>query len=269
MTSIWKDVLDSILSFACGPVEPHDPDIMHIGCIDAREKAGGNFAYADDAARVTEISAVIPPYGSAPTNIRAKFSFSALTDISRIKVVGHSFCGGAKIAIQNPDISCIRDENISNVVQHIETSGIDLPFLQQNFLSACQGNVDLAADLLSRHLALTSIANISQYPSVAQKVNDDSVVLVPLYHVMKEGQGESGHLEIFDALDHRWKVISPDVIRDFSKENCDVARSLEYRKVDCVNRNGKPISLKLPLHIAAHVVNHRDVYQPNAHRVFV
>lgn len=250
----------------------HKPHSMCVACIDGRERGGGNFKYDDNAIRVTEIAAVIPPYEIAPHNTRAKFSFRKLKGVSTIKVVGHSFCGGAQTAIAHPRVDEAPDNEVADIVQSLADSGADLPRLRDAFIKACEGNTVYAANLLSRHLVLVSLDNISGYPHINEQIISRQLDVIPLYHMLKEGTGEPSHLERFDVARQRWIKIEQSLITNMCErpDNCEscstchatIEKSLSWVPVESVNDNGGVEMVDVPFHIARLIEERRSFYQP-------
>ncbi len=253
----------AIANFSGQIVEPHDPQIMCITCIDGREKAGGNFAFGNNAIRVTEIAAVIPPYEHAPNNTRAKFSFRKLKEVSVIQVTGHSFCGGAQTAIAFPDVDNPPDEEVRDIVQSLADSGADIPCLCAAFLNACEGDASNAANLLSRHLVLVSLDNISRYPHVHHQIEDGKLETLALYHEMNQSTGKRSHLERFDFETQEWVKAGSNAFAHVWK---GVGPSLDWVKTPYMQENGQVGEVALPSHIAGHVKRHMAQFQPRLFR---
>lgn len=268
-------VIRAIEGFNSRAFEPHHPDIMCITCIDARERAGGNFAFEDNAVRVTEISAVIPPYESASYNTRAKFSFRKIKNVSAINITGHSFCGGAQIAISHPDASQAPDPEVRDIVQSIADSGADLVRLRDSFMRACEGNVVHAANLLSRHLVLVSLYNVSRYPYINEQIMTNKLDVIPLYHMLKEGSGEISHLERYDVDQRSWVRLPENTSTHMCDrpDNCGSCQSCHATietSLDWVPLNtlidGEIAVTEVPLHISRLMRGRQEFYQPQLHQ---
>lgn len=263
--------LSALAGFNGRTFEAHHPDIVCVTCIDAREKAGGHFDFGDNAVRVTEIAAVIPPYRDAPYTMRAKFSFAKIKNVSTIKINGHSFCGGAQAAIANPDLALITDLEVRDIVHSVTVSGIDLPRLTKAFTRACEGNTIQAANLLSRHLTLVSLDNASQYPNVNSRIMEGKLDMVPLYHDLKEGTGEVSHLERFDVALQEWINVADDVAAHMCDrpEGCGACASC-HSTIETSLRwapltglvDGKVEIVEVPAHLARLIQTRRQEYQP-------
>lgn len=264
--------LRALRGFAARSFDPHHPEIMCVTCIDGRERGGGNFGFQDNAIRVTEIAAVIPPYEMAPHNTRAKFSFRKLKGVGTIKVTGHSFCGGAQTAIAYPLLEDAPDDEVRDIVQSLHDSGADIPRLRESFLKACEGNVRHAANLLSRHLVLVSLDNISGYPHINSQIMNRQLDVIPLYHMMKEGTGEPSHLERYDVAHKRWVNLQDDAITNMCNrpDNCNscdschstISDSLKWVFIEAANENNQIESVEVPFHIARLISERREFYQP-------
>lgn len=258
-------------------IHPHKPEIMCITCIDGREAAGRYFEFDDSAIRITEIGSVIPPYEKAPISLRAKFNFMKLKEISDIKVVGHSFCGGAETVIANPDPCQIDNDDVRGIVESIGQSGADLIRLRNVFMSVAEGNMVHAANLLSRHLTLVSLANISTYPGVSDMCREKKIDLIPLYHVMKQGSGEMSRLERYDVGLQRWlradlseEMTTHMCRRPFNCGSCNscgdtIEASLRWTGVEYMMDDGRPGMMDVPVHAAGLLRERRDFYQPALH----
>lgn len=269
-------VIDTIKGFHARPFDPHAPEIMCVTCIDGRERGGGNFQYNDNALRVTEIAAVIPPYDNAPYNTRAKFSLRKLKNVSTIQIVGHSFCGGAQTAIAYPDVHNTPDPEIRDIVQSLAESGADIPRLRHAFMLSCEGNASHAANLLSRHLVLVSLHNISSYPHINQQIMNRQLDVIPLYHMLKEGTGENSHLDRYDVARKRWLNIGSSAVipnmcerpkncSDCSSCNDTIEGSLKWVPVEYSNDNNDIEAVEVPFHIAQLISERRAFFQPQLH----
>lgn len=255
-------------------ISPHKPEIMCVTCIDGREAAGRYFEFDDNAIRVTEIASVIPPYAKASPAMRAKFSFTKLKGISQVKIVGHSFCGGAETAIAWPETDAIANEDIRNIVESLSLSGEDLPRLRDAFMKAAENNQRHAANLLSRHLTLASIRNLQTYPQMDDLIRDKKIDLIPLYHVMKQGTGDPSHLERYDLESQCWlradteaQMVTHMCKRPFDCAACTSCRgtiedSLRWTRLEYLNDNGGASMVEVPAHIARLVRMRRDFFQP-------
>lgn len=270
-----SSVIRAIEGFNSRAFQPHHPEIMCITCIDARERAGGNFAFEDNAVRITEISAVIPPYESAPHNTRAKFSFRKMKNISVIKLSGHSFCGGAQIAIAHPDLSQAPDCETRDIVQSLADSGADLPRLRDSFMAACEGNAVHAANLLSRHLVLVSLQNVSGYPYINEQVMSNNLDLLPFYHMLKENSGEDSQLERYDVARKSWISVPDEVATHMCDrpDNCGsctsctstIDASLTWAPVEALVNGGIEL-VEVPFHVSRLIRERRETFQPGLHR---
>jgi carbonic anhydrase len=255
--------------------KPHHPEIMCVTCIDGRERAGGNFAFEDEAVRVTEIAAIIPPYENAPANTRAKFSFTKMKNISVIKLTGHSYCGGAQIVTAYPHVDQAPNDEIRDIVQSIADSGADLPRLRDSFMAACEGNVSHAANLMSRHLVLVSLKNASGYPHVNAQIIADNLDMVAFYHMLKEGSGETSHLERYDVGRKVWVSLPEEVSTHMCDrpDNCascitchaTIDSSLAWSPVEALVDEDIKI-VEVPFHIARLLRERRENYQPGLHQ---
>lgn len=251
--------------------DSHQPRHMWCGCIDGREKGGGNFKFGTDAIRVTEIAASFPPYEDAPRSLRAKFSFRKLKDVSVIKLTGHSDCGGAQTAIAYPRPEDAPDEDVANIVHTLADTGADIPRLKEAFMIACEGNVATAANLLSRHITLVSLDNISRYPHVNDQIRAGLLDAIPLYHVLKNGTGKHSHLERYDVDKQIWVPTTKSVLTNMCERpdgcnSCDdchstIQKSLNWVFVKAANQ-GKIIDVEVPLHVSKLFEQYRDFYQP-------
>lgn len=267
--------LRAVEGFNARAFTAHHPEIMCITCIDGRERAGGLFDFDDNAVRVTEIGAVIPPYETAPHNTRAKFSFRKMKGISTIQLNGHSFCGGAQTVIAFPDLDQIEDPEVRDVVQSIADSGADLPRLRDAFLKACEGDASHAANLLSRHLVLVSLDNISGYPYINDQIVDKKLDVLPLYHDLKEGSGALSELERYDVALQMWSTTSltpathmcdrPNDCGNCSSCHATIETSWHWAPVLALV-DGKVEMVEVPRHIATLLEQKRDMFQPGLHK---
>jgi carbonic anhydrase len=225
--------------------------------------------------RITEIAAVLPPYAAAPANMRSKLSFTKLKDVPLIAVSGHSECGGAQTVVAYPRVEDAPNNEIGDIVESIATSGADLPRLVSAFKQACEGSNHLAANLLSRHLTLVSLDNASGYPYVNQRIMENTLDLMPLYHVMKRGTGQVSHMERYDVAHKRWGHIREDFVSNMCARphNCTqcstchdtIAKSLEWVSIETLEKNGKVGQVEVPYHIARLISEDSAVYQPGLH----
>ena len=183
----------------------HHPKMMCLTCIDGREAGARDYLpLGQDTIGSAEIAAVIPPPDKAPVNIRNKFSFRQIKGIDTIFLIGHSSCGGAQAVMAYPDVSLAPSDEIRDIVEGIALSGEDLPRLRDCLVMACEGDKELAADMLSRHLAIASLRNISQYKDVGDQIIADKLDAVALYHVLNEDTGLLSSLERYDVAKMRW-----------------------------------------------------------------
>lgn len=264
--------LTALQNFQPSVNEAHKPEICCITCIDGREGAGRYFDFGDQAIRITEIASVIPPYDQAPAGLRAKFSFTKLKNISTIKIVGHSFCGGAETVIGNPDIDAIENPEIRDIVYSLAQSGADLPRLKDAFLRAVEGNKTHAANLLSRHLVLQSLANVSAYPYIDRQMRERHLDMIPLYHVMKQGTGQESHMERFDVENGLWQRTDQAPAthlcgRPFNCAACTschgtIQNALEWTPVEYATDDAGAGMTQVPRHIATLLRQRRSFFQP-------
>lgn len=269
--------LEIIHGFEGEVFEPHHPQHMWCGCIDGREKGGGNFKFDVDTIRVTEIAGSFPPYEIASSSLRAKFSFRKIKGISVIKMTGHSDCGGAQTAIAYPDYKCAPDEDVANIVKTLADTGADIPRLRDAFLLACEGNERTAANLLARHITLQSLDNVSRYPHVNDQIMSDQLDLIPLHHVMKTNTGKRSHLERYDVDRQMWIPTRKSAVTNMCErphnctacESCHatIERSLQWVFVDAAIGNGQTTRVEVPYHIARLFEEHADYYQPELHKM--
>ena len=265
--------LDAIANFEGEVFDAHHPQHMWCGCIDGREKGGGNFKFGVDTVRVTEIAASFPPYENAASSMRGKFSFRKIKGVSVIKITGHSDCGGAQTAIAYPDFNRAPDEDIANIVQTLSDTGADIPRLTEAFLIACEGDSQHAANLLSRHIVLQSLDNISRYPHVNQQIMDDKLDVIPLYHVMKRGTGHHSHLERYDVDKQMWIATKQSAITNMCERphgcaDCNschstIDRSLQWVFIKAALKNGQTTQIEVPYHVAQLLEKRREHFQPN------
>lgn len=259
----------AIKGFRAVTVSPHHPRMMCVTCIDGREKAGGNLAFDNDAVRTTEIAAVIPPYNKAPVQIRAKFSFREIKGISTIFIKGHSFCGGAETVVQWPDHTQAPHENIAVIVESIAQSGENLPKLVAAFKTACEGNETHAANLLSRHLVLASLRNVTTYPDVNRLIMTDELDIVPLYHAMKQNSNEHSHLERYDVGKRKWVSAKDEPLPHmcFRPHNCTLCNSCTHTIEDSLTWVAHPVfdgsTVELPKHISGVLKARTKFFQPS------
>lgn len=266
----------AIQQFSGGFFTKHHPDQMWCGCIDGREKAGGNFDYENNTIRVTEIAAAFPPYEKAPRTIRSKFSFRKIKGVSVIKVNGHSDCGGAQTVIAYPDANLAPDEETADIVLGIADTGADLPRLREAFVLACEGDEWQAANLMSRHIVLESVDRISGYPHINDGIMGGTLDLIPLYHDLKRGSGIRSHLERYDVAKKIWVPTAQSAITNMCErphdckacESCHttIADSLRWVFVDVSTAPGQTSRIEVPQHIASLLESHRHVYQPRFYR---
>lgn len=267
---------EAISQFRGREFEKHHPHHMWCGCIDGRERGGGNFEYADDTIRATEIAAAFPPYEIAPRTIRSKFSFRKIKDVRVIKLVGHSDCGGAQTALAYPDHNNAPDQEIADIVAGIAETGADLPRLRDAFILACEGDEWKAANLLSRHITLVSLDNISRYPHINEGVMNNTLDLIPLYHDLKRGSGETSILERYDVDKKIWVPTAGVKISNMCErphnctacESCHatIADSLKWEFVQASTAEGQTTMIEVPHHVAKLLERDMDVYQPRLHR---
>lgn len=248
----------------------HHPEVGIIICVDARLRAGEHHDYGDKALRFTKIAAVIPPYDRAPVSTRAEFSLAKLKDVDCLAVEGHSFCGGAQTAYAYPDPKDTQDEDIRLIVESVAESGADLPTLRDAFRAACEGNDVKGSNLLARHLVVQSVQNLSAYPGVNQKIIENTLDVVPLYHLLKQDKpGELSHLERYDVAHQRWiradedHVVTNMCARPHGCAQCVTCHHTIERSMQWVEH---PIAdnktVLLPQHIAGLLRERMGYYQP-------
>jgi|JI10StandDraft_1071094.scaffolds.fasta_scaffold181812_3 carbonic anhydrase len=257
--SAKSKVIKSLSTFNARAFSSHHPEIMCITCIDGREKGGGNFDYGDEAIRITEIAAIIPPYKNAPVNTRAKFGFRHLKGVSTIIISGHSFCGGAQTVIHCPDPAMAPNDDVRNIVESIAASGEDLVRLRDSFMKVSEGNTDMAANLLSRHLVLVSLRNISEYPYVDEQIRAKNLDVLPIYHVLKQSTGLKSHLEKYDVAAQSWSNLHEEIAghmcaRPNDCASCVTCANTIEKSLDYVSTratvNGQSEIVQVPAHIA-------------------
>lgn len=267
-------VVSAIEQFKGAIFGKHHPVGACFTCVDGREEAGGYLPLGDSVhvLRFTEFAGIVPKYEHAGHAMKGKLSFRKLKDIPIIKIIGHSSCGAAQLVIEHPDSSAAPDDDVRNIVLTIEDSGADLPKLRDAFMKACEGNKAHAADLLSRHLVVVSLKNISEYPHINDQIMTNQLDVVPLYHILKEESGEPSHLERFDVAHQRWFKINEEFVPNMCDrpndcnacESCyeTIDKSLSWEPVDCIDNQGMIGSVMVPFHIAGLLKEHRAIYQP-------
>lgn len=257
----------------------HHPIGACFTCVDGREEAGGYLPFAEDVhvLRFTKFAGIVPKYELASYETRGMLSFRKLKGVPVIKIIGHSFCGAAQLAIQHPSSQDAPDEEVHNIIHCIEDSGADIPRLRDAFLKATEGDAVHAANLLSRHLVVVSLDNISKYPHINEQVMSHQLDVIPLYHMIKEDTGELSHLERFDVAHQRWFRLDEGVISNMCErpDNCQscgschetIDKSLSWVPTDFINDNGEIDSVEVPFHISRLIQERRDHYQPQLHDV--
>lgn len=164
------------------------------------------------------------------------------------------------------------------MVQSIADSGADLPRLRDAFLAACEGDASHAANLLSRHLVLVSLDNISGYPYINDQIVDKKLDVLPLYHHMKEGSGHISELEQYDVALQMWSTTGmtptthmcdrPNDCNDCSSCHATIKNSLRWAPVLALVE-GKVETIEVPRHIATLLEQKRDMFQPGLHKALV
>lgn len=273
-SDLAQPVVRAIEQFQGAVFGKHHPVGACFTCVDGREEAGGYLPLGDSVhvLRFTEFAGIIPTYENAGHALKGKLSFRKLKDIPIIKIIGHSSCGAAQLVIDHPDSFTAPDEDIRNIVLTIEDSGADLPRLRDAFMKVCEGNKSHAADLLSRHLVVVSLANISEYPHINDQIMTQQLDVVPLYHLLKEESGEASHLERFDVAHQRWYRVDESFVPNMCERPDDcgscgscyetIDKSLSWAPVEYANDQGQIDSVMVPFHIAGLLKEHRAIYQP-------
>lgn len=251
----------------------HHPKMMCFTCIDGREGAGRNYLdLGEETTNSGEIAAVIPSPENAPANIRAKFSFRQIKGIEVIMIVGHSSCGGAQIAIAYPDINQAPDAETRDIIESVMMSGEDIPRLRDALVFACEGNEDIAADMLSRHLVLATIKNVSLYRNVDVQIQQRKLDMLPLYHVLNAETNELSSLERYDVAEKRWINTDESIISNMCQRPNDcndcktchdtIEVSLQWLPLQVANKEGVIHFVDVPFHIKKLIEERRDTFQP-------
>lgn len=272
-------VVSAIEQFRGSVFGKHHPIGACFTCVDGREEAGGYLPLEDDihVLRFTEFAGIVPKHENSSHAMRGKLSFRKLKGVPIINIIGHSSCGAAQLVIDHPDSSISPDDDVRNIVLSIEDSGANLPKLCDAFMRACEGDAFHAANLLSRHLVVVSLNNISAYPHINDQIMNNQLDVVPLYHMLKEDTGVPSHLERFDVAHQRWFRVD----EQFTPNMCDrpdncgschschttIEKSLSWTEIDYVDEMGKISQVMVPYHIARLIDEQRALYQPNLHEV--
>jgi carbonic anhydrase len=222
--------------------------------VDGREQGGSYLVKPKDhALRFTKFAAVFPSYEKASTSIRARVAFAtSMNDVAGLQIVGHSYCGAAKLCIKYPTAEGLGYHNGADIVNTIREAGIPLEKLVPDLLKICDGDETAAANLLSRHLVLQSALNIMTYPGISEAVQAAQLEIYPLYHYIKEGTGHKSHLEFFDVRDGNWKIVTAKELNKFHYDPSDSQKFQQglntfFDDADISLRDGQALSI--PKHL--------------------
>lgn len=252
-----KDVAESFTPAAHGP---HDPKSACVTCVDGREQGGSYLVKPKDhALRFTKFAAVFPPYERASTSIKARVAFAtAMNHVAGLQIVGHSYCGAAKLCIKYPSGEGLTYHDGLDIVETIREAGVDLEKLVPDLLKICNDDEIAAANLLSRHLVLQSALNIMTYPGIDHEVNTGELEIYPLYHYIQEGTGHHSHLEFFDVRDGKWKTVATQQIKEFHYNPDDSKKfqeGLRHALSDIGVNIESQYSLSVPNHILKFILS--------------
>lgn len=281
---VRADVVADLVHAEEGKYLPHTPARTCRTCVDGREGAGSYINHGNDTIRTTEFAAIVPLYELAPPNVRGHFDFAIFVkNIGVFELVGHSACGAAQAVIAYPTPESA-PERVQNVIKTVALSGADLPMLRDAFLKACEGDERHAANLLSRHLVLVSLDNLTRYPGVDDLIRKNELDIIPLYHMLWENTGKTSDLERYDVAKMRWSSVHKDVEllreaaatgamsqtgamthmcdRPHNCGNCTtchgtIEKSLKLAPLETINGE-----VMVPQHIATLIRERRAMYQP-------
>lgn len=143
---------------------PHNPEVFLICCIDSRIQPAKVLDYGPGVTlEYRPIAAVVPPPEEADADLSSRMAFRRLKDIDNIIIVCHSDCGGAAAAIAVPDPDPKDGGDLDIVASSLQRSGLDIPKLSKQFLTAANGDSRTAGDTLAKEVGVQSLKNVLQY----------------------------------------------------------------------------------------------------------
>jgi carbonic anhydrase len=173
----------------------HSPDVLFIGCSDARVPVGLFAQLAPGALFVTRnVANIVPPYGTGQMAMGAVIEYAVLhLQVKHIVIVGHTDCGGIKALDKPPDWS--RMPHIARWIEHarpaktkVDASGLPE---ENRHLATVRENV------------LLQLENLRSYDPVRKHERADALTLHGwVYHL------ETGMLEAYDSRTGSWQPLA-------------------------------------------------------------
>ncbi|MEZ0226800.1 MAG: carbonic anhydrase [Alphaproteobacteria bacterium] len=187
--------------------EPHTPDSFVICCIDSRFQPDKALDYGPGTAlEYRTIACVIPPVDRADTDLKSKMAFRRLKGIENIVLVCHSDCGGAHAALTVPQPDPESEDDLHTVSSFVHTSGLDISCVGTAFMTAEQGDIRKAGDMLAREVGVKSLHNLLSYKgrdghaTVGEEVKSGALNVMLLYYDLVQRS-----FDLYDPGAGAWK----------------------------------------------------------------
>lgn len=147
--------------------QKHEPEIMLIGCVDARLSPNEDIGIPQGKAIIKRnIAALIAPFDDDRIGETAALEFAA--DVMKVKdivVMGHTDCGGIR--------ACLRENaKYKALVRYLKPLEVARDKVKEE-----GGNIEAQATIMEQEAVRQSLANLMTYPNVKKAVEEGRIKL--------------------------------------------------------------------------------------------